>query len=381
MARRVRDFDWGSTPIGPQQDWSPALRMVVQFLLANRFPLLLWWGPDYIQVYNDAYRPILGTKHPQFLGRPLSECWSEIWQVLKPLVDRPFNGGAATWSEDLELEVNRRGFFEESHFTVAYSPVPDDSAPRGIGGVLATVHEITEKVVGERRVGVLSELSARVAEAKTEEQACAMAAQILARHPKDTPFALIYLAGGEGQRPRLVGSTTPVRDLVGPSVIDMTYPPAELAQPIAEVLRTETMQVIDIPDSLRVAVPRGPWSDPPTRIALVPIKSNIAHQPAGVLVCGLSSRLRMDKLYASFLELVGSQVATAVANARAYDEEKQRAEALAEIDRAKTAFFSNVSHEFRTPLTLILGPLQDVLANPATSPALRTQLELTRRNA
>src|SRR5581483_11153774 len=181
---------------------SPALRMMARFLLANRFPLLLWWGPQFCQLYNDAYRPILGKKHPQFTGRPVNECWSEIWHILEPLIRTPFEGGPATWMEDILLELNRYGFVEETHFTIAYSPVPDETAPRGIGGVLATVHEITEKVVGERRGVILRDLGARAAEAKTAEEACAVAAATLANHPKDVPFAFLYLIDDEGKAAR-----------------------------------------------------------------------------------------------------------------------------------------------------------------------------------
>jgi hypothetical protein len=126
--------------------------MQVSFLLANRFPMLLWWGPTFCSIYNDAYAPILGAKHPWALGRPVSECWSEIWDVLEPLIETPFRGGPPTWIEDFALELRRHGFLEEGHFTVAYSPVPDETAPRGIGGVVATVHEISATVFGERRV-------------------------------------------------------------------------------------------------------------------------------------------------------------------------------------------------------------------------------------
>jgi len=159
--------------------------MMVRFLLANRFPLLLWWGPHYVSLYNDSYRPVLGTKYPWALGQPVKECWKEIWHILEPLIDTPFHGGPATWNDDILLEIDRYGFVEETHFTIAYSPVLDETVPRGIGGVLATVHEITQKVVGERRVVALRDLGARVGKAKTAEEACAVAAETLVRHDKE----------------------------------------------------------------------------------------------------------------------------------------------------------------------------------------------------
>jgi hypothetical protein len=97
MAERIRSFDWSGTPLGAPEGWSPALRTTVGLMLANRFPMLLWWGPDYISIYNDAYIPILGRKHPNALGLPVRECWSEIWDILKPLIDTPFEGGPSTW--------------------------------------------------------------------------------------------------------------------------------------------------------------------------------------------------------------------------------------------------------------------------------------------
>jgi len=136
MGALIREFDWGNTPLGPHSSWSPSLRMMVRFLLANRFPLLLWWGPQFIQIYNDPYRPVLGDKHPgRGLGKPVSECWNEIWHILRPLIETPFNGGAPTWMDDILLQINRYGFVEETHFTIAYSPVPDETVPGGIGGL------------------------------------------------------------------------------------------------------------------------------------------------------------------------------------------------------------------------------------------------------
>src|SRR6185436_12683949 len=271
--------------------------------------------------------------------------------------------------EDFDLELKRHGFVEESHFTVAYSRVPDETAPRGIGGVLATVHEITQKVIGERRVGILRDLGARVAESRTDVEACISATNILAQHPKDLPFALLYLVDAGTQQPKLVSRTG----------IDAERA-AATPWPLAEALRTGITQVarnlVNLPP-----VSFGAATHLPVTAAVVPIQSGIPHKPAGALVVGLSPRIRLDELYSSFIELVGSQIATAVANARAYEVERRRAAALAEIDRAKTLFFSNVSHEFRTPLTLMLGPLQDVLNSAELPATLRAQLDLAQRNA
>lgn len=285
MGALMQPMDWGATKLGPVEIWSPTLRMMVRFLLANRFPLLLWWGPDFCQLYNDAYRPILGTKHPQSLGQPGRNCWSEIWHILEPLIRSPFEGGPATWMEDIPLEINRHGFMEETHFTIAYSPVPDEAAPRGIGGVMATVHEISEKVVGERRTMALRDLGAAVLEERNAQEACSRAAEILTNYPKDIPFSLIYLLDGDQKTARLVSSSgmepdspiSPRSIMIGQNKIDQNKPDV---WPFRKAIETGQIELVDDLKSLD-AVPGGPWSDPPSQAALVPIRSNTAHQLAG----------------------------------------------------------------------------------------------------
>src|SRR5262249_32761165 len=220
---------------------SPALRMMVRFLLANRFPLLLWWGSKYCQLYNDAYRPVLGTKHPHSMGQPVNECWSEIWHIIGSLIDTPYEGGPSTWMEDISLEINRYGYMEETHFTIAYSPVPDETAPRQIGGVLATVHDITAKIVGERRVLLLRDLGARAGESKSAEEACAIAASVIAHYPKDVPFALLYLLENDGKQARLAGTAG---DPQSPDVIDLEND-SDPVWPIAEAVHREALVRVD----------------------------------------------------------------------------------------------------------------------------------------
>jgi signal transduction histidine kinase len=382
MAALMRSIDWAATPLGPVAGWTQALRTTVGLLLRSTFPMLLWWGPEYIQIYNDAYRPIPGAKHPNSFGQPGSECWSEIWHIIGPMAETPYRGGPATTNDDLFLLIRRKGFLEETHFKVAYSPVPDETVqPSGIGGVLATVAETTEQVYAERQLRTLRELAARAAEAKTAEQACKIAAGTLDGNAFDVPFALFYLLDASERKLELVcacGFTSGLGAAASP-VIEIGAE-SESAWPLANVLRDRKIEVFDGLRKRFQALPMGRWSEPPDVAIALPLAAPDRPRVYGVFIAGVSPHRALDDRYRTFFELAASQIVTAIRNARAYQEERLRAEKLAEIDRAKTAFFSNVSHEFRTPLTLLLGPIEDALATPERTLSANS-LELAHRNA
>jgi signal transduction histidine kinase len=379
MGERTRSFDWSATPVGPVGGWPQSLKTAVSICLASRYPIVIWWGnPAYTMFYNDAYRPFLGvTKHPGWLGRSGRECWREIWPTIGPMLESVFAGGEATWSEDLLLVMERNVPREETYFTFSYSPILDDLGK--VGGIFCACTETTGRVLNERRLGTLRDLGRAASEAKTTSDACAAVARALAANRADVSFALTYLLDGDGRRATLTGLTGLGRDNPAcPPTIDLTG--ANVPWHLRQVTDTGRLTLVDDLADRFGPLPGGAWPEPTERAAVLPIGKPGLSGLAGFVVAGLSPRLEFTDSYKGFLDLLAGQIAAAVANARAYEEERRRAEALAELDRAKTAFFANVSHEFRTPLTLLLGPAGEALAE-AGDEAQRERLRVIQRNA
>ena len=381
MGARMREFDWSTSPVGPAAEWPESLKTAVSICAGSRYPIVIWWDhPAYTMFYNDGYIPFLGvTKHPGWLGRSGKECWKEIWPTIGPMLEGVFETGVATWSEDLLLTLDRNLPREEAYFTFSYSPISGDNK---VDGIFCACYESTGRVIGARRLQTLRDLGRSVLEVKSAEEACEVAARTLEANPYDIPFALIYLLDDEGLNARLIASTgLEAGTTPAPREIAMNDPIESTAWPLGHVFETGAPAIVSYLSERFGLLPGGPWPDSTESALVLPISVPGYARPAGFLVTGFSPRRIIDTDYRSFFDLIVGHISTAVANARAYQEERRRAEALAEIDRAKTTFFSNVSHEFRTPLTLMLGPLEDTLAEGGLSTTAHDRLEVAHRNS
>ncbi len=382
LGQLIRRHDWSSTPLGPIENWPQSLKTSLNLILNSQHPMWVGWGKEITFLYNDAYIQVLSmAKHPTALGRPITEVWPEIWDTIEPLARKVFEKGEASYIDELRLFMNRGDFLEETYYSFSYSPIRGEHGE--VAGLFCPSSEVTPKVINARRLATLAELSANALIQKTTEKACESAANTLAKNPADVPFALLYLVDEEKKEARLEQACAVpkgVKDLT-PGAVSLTeFENQKVFWPVADVAQSGRSQIIPV-QGLK-GLPLGPSQQPLREAIVLPVTSHGEDGAVGVLIAGVNPTRKLDTEYRTFFELIAGQIATAIQNVRAAEEERKRVEALAEIDKAKTIFFSNVSHEFRTPLTLMLGPVEELLAKSHTnlSPAAKSQLELVNRN-
>jgi len=363
MGALIRQYDWSTTPLGQPHTWPKSLQTSIGIMLGSPYPMFVWWGREMIMFHNDAYVPVLGKRHPEALGKSGPVIWADVWEFIGPLMYDVLDNGKACYFERQLLIPERKGFKEETYFTFSYSPIPDDDS--GVGGIFCVCSEDTKQVLSQRRLATLSQLSELTASEGIKE-VFQKSSDILSADGNDMPFGLFYKLTDDDKAATLEGAFGIEYGAPASPGIIHAEGNGQQAWPFFNGKADGNKPVVI--DDLQQRFPSlsaGPWEEPPAQAMVIPLQKSGQEELVGFFISGISSRLEFDDDYRKFLCLVASQVSTAIANVSALEEERIRMKKMLELDKAKTDFFSNVSHEFRTPLTLMLGPLEEILEDPA----------------
>lgn len=375
----LRKVDWSKSSVGVPENWPGTWRAAARMCLDCAFPMVILLGEDFRMLYNDAAIPVIGGRHPGCLGKSAALEWPEVWEhPIGPMVMHAIATSEPTVSEDLFLLLERNGFPEETYMVLATSAIRD--IEHEAGAALVTIHETTERVLVARLIECLDALATRCFTAETTQEACINAAEVVARYPRDLPFSLIYLIDADGSTARLAASsglqvTSPE---IAPAVVQLVAGAANCPWDIDKVaLSGKPAATHDVRAQIAPLLLEA--IEPPNVVLTMPL-ADPSGGATGILVVGTNPWRRVAECQ-KLAGAVAERITTAIANARVKQHTRERAEALAALDRAKTLFLSDVSHEFRTPLTLLLSPLEEVLSNSTIAEGDRELLQTARRAA
>ncbi|HEX6180992.1 MAG TPA: ATP-binding protein [Chitinophagaceae bacterium] len=377
LGQRIRDFDWSKTSLGPVHTWPHSLRTCIRIMLTSRQPIWIGWGKDLIKLYNDPYKAIVAGKHPWALGQPASVVWKEIWREIDPMLKKVMDDDEGTYAESQLLIMERNGYPEETYYTFSYTPIPGDNG--GTAGMICANTDDTDRIISERQLKTLTHLGKNLTNCQANDEVISRTIEGLKDNQHDFPFVLFYSIAGD----KAVFAHKAHQAKLNPSIpfeIDLSSN-SPFALCLKRSIADRKLQLFEGVSEHLGAMPTGAWEVSSDKAIILPILQVSSKDPYGILIVGLNPYRLLDEKYSSFFNLVADQVATSFADVHVLEEERKRAEALAEIDRAKTIFFSNISHEFRTPLTLLLAPIEDVMTDPGITTEHKARMDVAYRNA
>lgn len=287
----VRSLEWSRTPLGPIGSWSPILRATTNLVLCSRLPMMLFWGHELVQIYNDGFAPSIGDRHPSAIGERCQACWPEVWSIIAPQIEGAMRTATSSWHENHLMSIRRHGRLEEVYWTYSYSPVFEQDG--SVGGVLMAGTETTCRVLTERRTACIRALADKLMDVTSEYQPAMVTVDVVGSDRLDFPFLIAYAVSEAGAL-RLIGSTAPLELLRSADEAVRRRFEGRGATTTEE----ERSAVLEIAP---IALPAAPWPEPVTQAFASLIPRSAASRPNRLLVFGLSPRLPLDRSYRCFI--------------------------------------------------------------------------------